>query len=101
MRISDAHWQQMVEAFGMGDATGAAFGLTAEETAAHRQAFRDAATMGGDAFLAAVAREQLSFRNDNLSVAERLRLEARRNVAAVIEDYFTREALEGYDGPKH
>ena len=86
----------------MTDETGRSFGLTPEQTEAHRQAFRDAAMMGGDAFLAGVDRETraASQRGDeSMTAAERLRVEARRNVAIVIEDYFTREALEGYDGP--
>jgi hypothetical protein len=99
--MTEDRWQQIVEALGMTDQMGAAFGLTPEETAAHRQAFRDAAIVGGDAFLAAVEREKRTLASEDLSVAERLRLQARQAVALVIEEYFTVEALASFDGTRH
>jgi hypothetical protein len=96
--ISDEKWQQIVEALNMTPERGAFFNLTPEETATYNQAFRDAATMGGDAFLASVEREKLIDR-DGLSAAERVRLEARQAVAMAIEEYFTTELLLSFDGP--
>lgn len=93
-------WQQIVQALGLSVESGAAFGLTPEETQAHLDAFKDAGTVGGDAFLAAVEREK-TIPMEQFGAAEQLRLEARRNVAMVIEEFFTTEALASFDGPPH
>ena len=99
--MTEAQWQQIVQAVGMTDEAGAHFDLTPEQTDAHRHAFRDAATIGGDAFLAAVEREKLTLASKSLSAAETLRLEARAAVAAALEEFFTAEALAQYKGTRH
>jgi hypothetical protein len=98
--MTNEQWAYVVDLLGISDAAGRFFGLTSEETAAHRQAFRDAGTIGGDAFLAAVDREirAAEQRTEPLTAAEQLRLKARRNVAAVLEEWALEDTLEHFHG---
>ena len=99
---NDERWAERMQAFmvwldGMAKG-GAHFGMTGEETQAHLDAFKEAA-MDPDAFLDGVARDQEEY-GPRTQTAQR-QYDARRNVAVVIDEWFSREALEGYDGLKH
>jgi hypothetical protein len=102
MKMTDQQWQAVVTAWGLTDELGAACGMTTEETAAHRQALRDAMEIGLPTFCEMVDRElRAAAQRPTLTAAERLRLDARAAIAITMRDFRETSLLALYEGPTH